>query len=91
MKHTRSVWQVTCRVLWIELYEDFIAIPGMINGFTGPGVCAAILNLKSRSHSLQPAVKRRANPLHSRGKKMQFLIPLTKYNIVSHSVLLRRS
>jgi len=41
------------------------------------------LRLKSEiSHSAQPSVKRRPNPLHPEGgKKMQFLILLKKYNI----------
>lgn len=64
---------------------DFIKISQssvVINARAGPWVDASILKVKSRSHSIQPSVKRRPNPLHSEGgKKMQFLIPLKKYNI----------
>lgn len=54
---------------------------GVINARARPWVDASVLKVKSRSHSAQPSVKRRPNPLHSGGKKMQFLIPLKKYNI----------
>ena len=50
--------------------------PGVINARAGPWVDASVLKVKSRSHSAQPSVKRRPNPLHWRGKE----------NAISHSI-----
>lgn len=73
-------------------YFGFIKIAsssGVINARAKPWVDASVLKVKSLSHSAQPSVKRRPNPITLGGKENAISHSIKKSTIYS-GVLLRR-